>query len=57
MITTKTFGRTLAGEPITLYTMTNGNGMEASVMDFGAILVNLIVPNDKGEKADVVLGY
>ncbi|MCR5337968.1 MAG: galactose mutarotase [Lachnospiraceae bacterium] len=57
MITKKPFGRTIDKAPITLYTMTNANGMEAGVTDFGAILVNLVVPNDKGEKADVVLGY
>ena len=57
MITEKSFGRTLDKENITLYTLKNSKGMRADVMDFGAILVNLYVPNKKGEVADVVLGY
>lgn len=57
MIETKSFGRTLTKESVSLYTMTNAKGMQASVTDFGAILVSLVVPNDKGEMADVVLGY
>ena len=57
MIETKTFGRTLTKETVSLYIMTNANGMKAAVTDLGAILVSLTVPNDKGEMADVVLGY
>lgn len=57
MITAKKFGRTISGEEITLYSIKNENGMQADVMNFGAILVNLFVPNKKGELADVVLGY
>ena len=57
MIKKESFGKTFDSKEISLYTMVNKNGMEASVTDFGAILVKLIVPNDKGQKADVVLGY
>ena len=57
MISEKVFGRTLDKEPIMLYTISNANGMKASVSSFGAILTELIVANDKGEFADVVLGY
>lgn len=31
--------------------------MEASITDFGAILVKLLVPDEKGVKKDLVLGY
>lgn len=57
MVSAKKFGRTISGEEITLYSIKNNNGMQADVMNFGAILVNLFVPNKKGEIADVVLGY
>lgn len=57
MVTVQNFGRTICGEKISLYSLKNTNGMQADVTDFGAILVNLIVPNQKGEMADVVLGY
>lgn len=56
-ITKKEFGVTKDGKQAFLYTMSNENGMEAAVTDFGAILVNLIVPDADGEKKDVVLGY
>lgn len=57
MVTVQNFGRTICGEKISLYSLKNESGMQADVTDFGAILVNLIVPNHKGELADVVLGY
>lgn len=55
-IAKKEFGVTKKGEKTYLYTLTNEKGMEMTVTDFGAILVNLILPKDKGGK-DVVLGY
>lgn len=57
MVTVQKFGKTLCGDDISLYSLTNANGMQADVTDFGAILVNLLVPNKSGEIADVVLGY
>ncbi len=51
------FGKCPNGKEITLYTLSNEAGMEAAVTDLGAILVKLIVPDAKGEKKDVVLGF
>lgn len=56
-ITRKEFGITKNGVQTNLYTLCNQNGMEAVVTDFGAILVNLIVPDRNGVKKDLVLGY
>lgn len=56
-ISKKEFGTTKDGKQAFLYTMTNANGMEAAVTNFGAILVNLVVPDAEGEKKDVVMGY
>lgn len=53
----KVFGKTSDGKQVTSYTLTNKNGMEAEFIDYGAILVKLWVPDKKGNKADVVLGY
>ncbi len=51
------FGKTELGKDIKLYTIKNSKGMEAAVTNLGACLVNLIVPNDRGESADVILGF
>lgn len=51
------FGTTRDGVEIYAYTLSNVNGMEARVINYGANLVNLIVPDKDGNKADVVLGF
>lgn len=51
------FGRTKDGAVITKYTLENKNGMRASVINYGAILTNLYVKDDKGVAEDIVLGY
>lgn len=53
----KEFGMTKDGRQVYLYTINSENGMEAAVTDYGAILVNLIVPDRQGVKKDLVLGY
>lgn len=53
----KDFGVTKTGEKASLYTVCSEGGMEAVVTDFGAVLVNLFVPDSAGAKKDVVLGY
>ena len=52
----RSFGLLPSGEQTTLYTITCG-GITATVTDFGAHLVNLLVPDAAGNIADVVLGY
>lgn len=51
------FGTTKDGKDIYLYTLENENGMKAQVMNYGAILVNLLVPDKDGKVEDVCLGY
>ena len=53
----KLFGTTKDGKEIYLYTMENKNGMKAVVMNYGANLVELWVPDKSGKSEDVVLGY
>lgn len=56
-ITSQSFGKSPKGEEVTLFTITNKNNVKATVMDFGAILVNLYVPDKNGEAKDLVLGF
>ncbi len=51
------FGTTKDGKEVFLYTLANAKGMKAQVMNYGAILVSLEVPDKNGECADVVMGY
>lgn len=40
-----------------LYTMTNRNGMEVAITNYGGIIVSLKAPDKSGKMADVVLGF
>jgi len=53
----KAFGSTTQGEQVSLYTLKNAKGMEATIMTYGGILVSLRVPDRNGKLDDVVLGY
>lgn len=50
------FGYLPSGEETTLYTISCG-GITAAVTDYGATLVQLMVPDANGVPADVVLGF
>lgn len=52
----KSFGCLASGEEAYLYTISCG-GLTATVTDFGAHLVSLLVPDSEGNLADVVLGF
>jgi aldose 1-epimerase len=43
------------GEYITAYTLTNSNGLSATIIDYGAILVNFLAPDRDGKLADINL--
>ena len=51
------FGTTPNGTEVELYTLSNKQGMEASIITYGGILVSLLVPDKQGKLADVVLGH
>lgn len=51
------FGTTREGDRASSYLMTNENGMEVEVSDFGALLLAIRVPDKKGQKTDILLGY
>src|SRR5213596_1816644 len=55
--TKKSFGKTPDGQPVDLYVLTNKNGSEVSITNYGGTVVSLKVPDRSGKIADVVLGY
>ena len=55
--TKKSFGKTPDGQPVDLFVLTNKNGAEVSITNYGGAVVSLKVPDRSGKLADVVLGY
>ncbi len=55
-ITSKPFGVTKKGENVTAYTITNKQGAYITLLDFGAILQTVCVPDKNGVLTDVALG-
>lgn len=43
--------------PTALYTLTNANGMEVCITNFGGRIVSILVPDRTGTMRDVVLGF
>ncbi len=56
-ITKQSFGKTADGENVDIYTLTNRNGMEAKITNYGGIVVSLTAPDRNKKYADVVLGF
>ena len=52
-----TFGVAPDGQQVSVYTLTNANGVEARVTNYGGIVLSLRVPDRDGELDDVVLGF
>lgn len=53
----KNFENEYNGLPTALYTLTNENGMEVCITNFGGRVVSIMVPDRDGEFRDVVLGF
>ncbi len=45
------------GKATALYTLTNANGMEVCITNFGGRLVSVMVPDKDGKMTDVILGF
>jgi len=56
-VTKMEFGQTEEGQQVYLYTLTNSNGLIAKISNYGAILTELHLPDNKGNLEDVVLGF
>ena len=55
--TKSSFGKTPDGEQVDLYTLTNKNGVVATISTYGGTVVSLKVPDRHGTLEDIVLGY
>jgi len=51
------FGKSPQGEAVQIHTLTNPQGMEARISNYGGIVVSLKTPDRNGAFADVVLGH
>ncbi|HLE01758.1 MAG TPA: aldose epimerase family protein [Bdellovibrionota bacterium] len=51
------FGKTADGTSVELYTLTNAQGLKASIMTYGALVTKLEVPDRNGKLGDIVLGF
>ena len=56
-VTVRPFGAISTGEEVKAYTITNDDGASCTVLDYGATIQALCVPNKDGGFTDVVLGY
>lgn len=53
----KNFQAEVNGKQTQLYTLTNANGMEVCITNFGGRIVSIMVPDKNGEMKDVALGF
>lgn len=53
----KNFEAERDGKALALYTLTNDNGMEVCITNFGGRIVSVMVPDKQGVLRDVVLGF
>ena len=51
------FGHTKEGRTVTAFELQNENGMRVTVLDFGAAIQSIVVPDRDGNPIDVTLGY
>jgi aldose 1-epimerase len=54
---TDAFGSTPDGREVSAYTLTSSKGLRARIANFGAILVEMVVPDRHGSLGDIVLGF
>lgn len=57
IIKREAFQKALDGKQIDLYTLTNVNGLEVKITNYGGKIVSLNVPDRNGKLGDIVLGY
>lgn len=51
------YGVTKNNEVVTKYTLANQNGVKVSLIDLGAVITNIFVPDRNGVFEDIALGY
>lgn len=53
----KLFGKLQDGNQVFLYSLKNDSGIHVNIINYGAIVTHVFVPDRNGKYADVVLGY
>lgn len=56
-INQRPFGTMEDGKEVSCWTLTNDQGMQAEILDYGATIRSILVPDRTGKLVDVVLGY
>lgn len=56
-VDTRPFGKTDSGEPVTLYTVSNDAGVKLALIDYGATIQSIVVPDRDGDLTDVAFGF
>ena len=51
------FVKNIEGKNTALYTLTNKNGVEVCITNFGGRIVSILVPDKNGDKKDIVHGF
>ncbi|UPL51216.1 galactose mutarotase [Hymenobacter sublimis] len=55
--TSASFGKTLDGTEVQLYTLTNTHGLQVSITNYGGTVTSLLVPDKAGKLGNIVLGF
>lgn len=53
----KSFGCLPSGEEVFCYNLSNKNGFEVEIINYGAVVTSIKVPVSKNKKVDIVLGF
>ena len=56
-VTSAPFGVLANGDSVHVYTLTNANGLEVRILDYGGIVQSIRTPDRDGHFADIVLGF
>ncbi|KAJ8309433.1 hypothetical protein KUTeg_014307 [Tegillarca granosa] len=56
-ISKECFGKTKEGVDISRFTLTNSKDVTVSIINYGCIVTNIIVPDKDGKKEDICLGF
>ncbi len=51
------YGTTKAGQPVSEYILRNAHGAEVRIINYGGIITQIDVPDGRGRKANVALGF
>jgi len=57
MIQSAPFGHAPDGTPLSLFTLTNAQGMEVRITNYGGIVTHILAPDRDGRLANVTLGF